>query len=76
MVGQLLQPPSFRDARERQPGIHNHGLGLWIPGLRLAAHPGMTTSNDQAPFLKSLDTTSLDAVIPGSHPRCATGMTT
>src|SRR5215475_3358307 len=26
----------------REPGIHNHEPGLWIPGLRLAAHPGMT----------------------------------
>src|SRR3954454_23841051 len=26
----------------REPGIHNHDLGLWIPGLRQGAHPGMT----------------------------------
>ena len=26
-----------------EPGIHSHRLWLWIPGLRLAAHPGMTT---------------------------------
>jgi hypothetical protein len=25
-----------------QPGIHNHDWGLWIPGLRQEAHPGMT----------------------------------
>ena len=28
-----------------EPGIHNHEPGLWIPGLRLTAHPGMTTEN-------------------------------
>ncbi|MEA2881335.1 MAG: hypothetical protein QOH32_554 [Bradyrhizobium sp.] len=27
---------------EREPGIHNHDWGLWIPGLRQGAHPGMT----------------------------------
>jgi hypothetical protein len=27
---------------QREPGIHNHGSGLWIPGLRQEAHPGMT----------------------------------
>jgi hypothetical protein len=26
----------------REPGIHNHDWGLWIPGLRQVAHPGMT----------------------------------
>src|ERR1700751_5106845 len=26
-----------------EPGIHNYHSGLWIPGLRLTAHPGMTT---------------------------------
>jgi hypothetical protein len=26
-----------------EPGIHSHSLGLWIPGLRLAAHRGMTS---------------------------------
>jgi hypothetical protein len=26
----------------REPGIHNHDWGLWIPGLRQEAHPGMT----------------------------------
>src|ERR1700748_1354570 len=25
-----------------EPGIHSHRLWLWIPGLRLAAHSGMT----------------------------------
>jgi hypothetical protein len=29
---------------KREPGIHNPSLWLWIPGLRLTAHPGMTTS--------------------------------
>jgi hypothetical protein len=27
---------------KREPGIHNHDRRLWIPGLRQAAHPGMT----------------------------------
>jgi hypothetical protein len=26
-----------------EPGIHNPRLWLWIPVLRLAAHPGMTS---------------------------------
>jgi hypothetical protein len=25
-----------------EPGIHNHDWGLWIPGLRQEADPGMT----------------------------------
>jgi len=29
-------------AARRRTGIHNHGLGLWIPGSRFA-RPGMTT---------------------------------
>ena len=28
--------------RSGEPGIHNHGLGLWIPGPRQEARPGMT----------------------------------
>src|SRR5712671_128461 len=40
--------PSFRGATEgSEPGIHNHDRGLWIPGLRQAAHPGMTGSQIQ-----------------------------
>ena len=36
-------PASFRGASETsEPGIHNHDWGLWIPGLRQVAHPGMT----------------------------------
>jgi hypothetical protein len=27
-------------ASSRDPGIHNHDLGLWNSGLRQAAHPG------------------------------------
>jgi hypothetical protein len=27
---------------KREPGIHNRDLGLWIPGPRQEAHPGMT----------------------------------
>jgi hypothetical protein len=41
--------PSFRGAPLREPGIHNHQSGLWIPGLRFQSaiadwkvHPGMT----------------------------------
>jgi hypothetical protein len=30
---------------KREPGIHNHESGLWIPGLRpKGAHPGMTSN--------------------------------
>jgi hypothetical protein len=29
-------------ASSREPGIHNRDRGLWIPGLRQVAHPGMT----------------------------------
>ncbi|WP_375413911.1 adenosylcobalamin-dependent ribonucleoside-diphosphate reductase [uncultured Bradyrhizobium sp.] len=29
-------------ASSREPGIDNHDSGLWIPGLRQEAHPGMT----------------------------------
>jgi protein ImuA len=37
-VANLL--PSFRGPSEaREPGIHNHGLGLWIPGSRPSAAP-------------------------------------
>ncbi|MEA2895230.1 MAG: hypothetical protein QOJ84_845 [Bradyrhizobium sp.] len=28
---------------KREPGIHNHDRGLWIPDLRQVAHPGMTS---------------------------------
>jgi hypothetical protein len=28
--------------RSIEPGIHNPRPWLWIPGLRQAAHPGMT----------------------------------
>jgi hypothetical protein len=39
-----LVSPSFRGASEAsEPGIHNHDWGLWIPGMRQGAHPGMTT---------------------------------
>src|SRR5436309_907829 len=38
---------SFRGAsKASEPGIHNHDWGLWIPGLRQGAHPGMTGSKD------------------------------
>ena len=29
-------------AAAREPGIHNHGLGLWDSGLAPSARPGMT----------------------------------
>ena len=29
-------------AARRRPGIHNHRSGVWIPGSRQAARPGMT----------------------------------
>src|SRR4051795_9222942 len=32
-------------AASREPGIHNHDWGLWIPGLRRRAHPGMTVAS-------------------------------
>jgi hypothetical protein len=31
---------------KREPGIHIHQPWLWIPGLRLSAHPGMTMRMD------------------------------
>jgi hypothetical protein len=38
---------SFRGAsKASEPGIHNHDRGLWIPGLRQEAHPGMTVERD------------------------------
>ncbi len=34
---------SFRGAGEaREPGIHNPGCGVWIPGPPLTRRPGMT----------------------------------
>jgi hypothetical protein len=32
-----------------EPGIHIHRLWLWIPGLRLKAHPGMTVERMVVP---------------------------
>jgi hypothetical protein len=41
--GPHVIPLSFRGAsKASEPGIHNHDWGLWIPGLRQGAHPGMT----------------------------------
>src|SRR6202022_1298406 len=41
--GSFATHSSFRGAGEgREPGIHNHDRGVWIPGLRQEAHPGMT----------------------------------
>jgi hypothetical protein len=57
---------SFRGARQREPGIHNHEIRvgrfvssgfqnrqrwLWIPGLRQAAHPGMTVPDSSRSLL-------------------------
>src|SRR5262245_34692116 len=40
----MLDTPCHSGAPRRgEPGIHNPGLWLWIPGLRPVAHPGMTT---------------------------------
>jgi hypothetical protein len=36
---------SFRGARQREPGISIDLYHFEIPGLRLSAHPGMTTGN-------------------------------
>src|SRR5205085_8385084 len=33
---------------EREPGIHNHEWGLWIPSPRQEARPGMTGSREGA----------------------------
>src|SRR5437868_100834 len=41
--GESVLALSYRGASEAsEPGIHNHDWGLWIPGLRQVAHPGMT----------------------------------
>ena len=32
-----------REVKRSETGIHNHSPGLWIPGLRQEAHPGMTS---------------------------------
>ena len=34
---------------QREPGIHSLRLWLLIPGLRLSAHPGMTTERGRKP---------------------------
>jgi len=41
-----------------EPGIHNPRLWLWIPGLRLAAHPGMTAERVVVPEI---------CACPGAH---------
>src|SRR5579864_8067483 len=39
----IASTSSFRGASEASdPGIHNHGPGVWIPGPRQEARPGMT----------------------------------
>jgi hypothetical protein len=41
---------SFRGGSEAsEPGIHNHDLRVWIPGLRQEAHPGMTRMESRSP---------------------------
>src|SRR5712691_11505313 len=50
------------------PGIHNHSLGLWIPGSRLTARPGMTADGSMpaatalAPSTRSLPARGLACV--------------
>ena len=41
MIGSLLIA-AIPEHAKREPGIHNHGCGVWIPGSRLPARPGMT----------------------------------
>jgi hypothetical protein len=42
-AGRISQTASFPGAsRSSELGIYNHDWGLWIPGLRQVAHPGMT----------------------------------
>src|SRR6266852_5419218 len=43
-IGTTLSVRHSGAERSDEPGIHNHGRGLWIPGLRLTAHPGMTNA--------------------------------
>ena len=40
--GEATRIGASRRPSGREPGIHNHRLGLWIPGSRLMARPGMT----------------------------------
>src|ERR1700730_14235387 len=41
---QRVRPVGRPDDRLRdEPEIHSHDRGLWIPGLRQEAHPGMTS---------------------------------
>jgi len=52
-----------------EPGIHNHPSGVWIPGLRQEAHPGMTRI-----YLAGPDVFLPDAIdIGGARSRCARG---
>jgi len=41
-----LSPPVIPGRAKREPGIHNHDPGVWIPGLRLAAHLGTTARGE------------------------------
>ncbi len=49
-----LTPIVIPGRAEREPGIHNHDWGLWIPGLRQGAHPGMTRLGTGAPSPSTL----------------------
>ncbi len=62
-------------AARRRPGIHNHGLGLWIPGSR-SARPGMTrgTRRSFAPCLCEQRDTLSPFVIPGCAARRRPGI--
>ena len=59
-AGMMVVVPFFLKANsETNPVIsrarvHNHNLGVWIPGLRLAAHPGMMIENYSAAAAKRL----------------------
>src|SRR4051812_44727358 len=74
---------SFRGASQRvrplaglmtgsatEPGIHNHDQGLWIPGPRQRARPGMTSgrasSQPPLPALETLQVLETLALIAGA----------
>ena len=50
---------SFRGARKREPGIYNHGCGVWIPDRRFASS-GMTACSRFTQLLPTLHSGSLD----------------
>ncbi len=42
----FISPRHSGARRSLEPGIHNHDPGVWIPGLRHPAHPGMTRTRE------------------------------